>query len=246
MYSLDINFLKDRHLQEDLKTGTSIPADSDNSVSSSSRVPLLAGIAVMLILPLAALGFSWQTSRRNQDLQQGIQEIEGQIQQLNAQDQQLDSLRSQLEQSNAQTQAYASIFNQIRPLSSTLQEVTELIPAGVQLNSLTLNSDEVILSGVGRTYDDVNNFLLLVQESPYFAKDATQLSSSSLSVADSNQGLSLPDDVTVELPEVVSYNIRTRFSGTPASELLEKFSSQGAVGLVTRIRTLEREGAITR
>ena len=50
--------------------------------------------------------------------------------------------------------------------------------------------------------------------------------------------------VTYTLPKLVQYEIRTSPSEVGASELIRELDRKGAVGLVTRIRTLQQKGVL--
>jgi type IV pilus assembly protein PilN len=103
------------------------------------------------------------------------------------------------------------------------------------------------ISGTARSFDDVNFFLLTLQRSSFFKGDETQLLNAQL-VANptklevpqtQNQSAAPVNQVKYELPKVVEYTIQTSLSDVPASELLRELDRKGAVGLVTRIRTLQ-------
>jgi type IV pilus assembly protein PilN len=54
------------------------------------------------------------------------------------------------------------------------------------------------------------------------------------------------DDIKIEVPKGVKYNITAELNSTPASQLITELNSKGALGLVSRIQILERKGAITK
>ena len=99
------------------------------------------------------------------------------------------------------------------------------------------------IQGTARSFDDVGDFLLTLKRSPFFKGDETQLVKAQL--VENRTKLEVPKTqtqgqrVTYTLPKVVEYTISTSISDTPASELLRELDRKGAVGLVTRIRTLQ-------
>ncbi|NEQ21129.1 MAG: fimbrial assembly protein [Microcoleus sp. SIO2G3] len=99
------------------------------------------------------------------------------------------------------------------------------------------------IEGTARSFDDVGYFLVTLKRSPFFKGDETQLVKAQL--VENRTKLEVPKTptqgqrVTYKLPKVVEYTISTSISDTPASELLRELDRKGAVGLVTRIRTLQ-------
>ncbi len=102
------------------------------------------------------------------------------------------------------------------------------------------------IGGTARSFDEVNYFVLSMQKSPFFESGTTQLVSAQ--VIDNPTKLELPKDnqnksvakVIYDLPKLVSYKIQTTLNDVPASEILRDLDRKGAVGLVTRIRTIQQ------
>jgi len=108
---------------------------------------------------------------------------------------------------------------------------------------------KLMISGQANSFDTVNDFLLMLQRSAFVKKDETQIIKAEL-VKNSNKLETKVQDqkkkssatVTYELPKVVAYQIQTTLSDVPASDLLRELDKNGAVGLVTRLRTLQEKG----
>jgi type IV pilus assembly protein PilN len=101
------------------------------------------------------------------------------------------------------------------------------------------------IAGTARSFDDVNYFLLTLQRSSFFKSNETQLVSAQLVTNPTK--LEVPEtkgqsvaQVTYQLPKLVEYKIQTSLNDAPASELLRELDRKGAVGVVTRIRTLQQ------
>jgi type IV pilus assembly protein PilN len=110
---------------------------------------------------------------------------------------------------------------------------------------------KLAISGSARSFDEVNYFLLTLQRSPFFKSDETQLVKAELDQNPNKVEVTVPQNktqsgatVTYTLPKTVKYEIQTSLSDIPASELLRELDRKGAVGLVTRIRTLQEKGVI--
>jgi type IV pilus assembly protein PilN len=110
---------------------------------------------------------------------------------------------------------------------------------------------KLAISGSARSFDEVNYFLLALQRSPFFKSNETQLVKAELGDNPNKVEVTAPQNktqsgptVTYTLPKTVDYQIQTSLSDIPASELLRELDRKGAVGLVTRIRTLQEKGVI--
>lgn len=107
--------------------------------------------------------------------------------------------------------------------------------------------DGIEITGIARSFNDVNDFLLTLQQSAFFAAKDTKIVTAEL--ADNPIAVSVPTSqsatvVQVKLPQVVRYTIQSSLSDVPASELVRELERQGTLGLVTRIRVLQKKGII--
>ena len=122
-----------------------------------------------------------------------------------------------------------------------------LLPADVPTTKLNI-------TGTAKSFDEVNNFMLTLKQSAFFNPDDTQLRSASLSAAPALDRLAPTDGQMVngkaqegpklELPKIVTYNIQTSLKRTPANDLIRELERKGAVGLVTRLRSLQQQQVI--
>ncbi|MFB8792385.1 MAG: PilN domain-containing protein [Potamolinea sp.] len=101
------------------------------------------------------------------------------------------------------------------------------------------------ISGTARSFDEVNYFMLGLQQSSFFKKEDTQLISAQL--VNNPTRIEVPQNRTgsgpqdkYELPKVVQYKIQTIFNQEPASKLLAELERKGALGLVNRIKTIQQ------
>lgn len=258
MYSLDINFLNDRpEYRSEAKKGAVGPRPQ---VQSGSQTPLLIGAAVGLILPAAVLGYWFILNGQNEQLQTDINTLDGQIKDLQGRLQQAQALNEQIKQVTDETNALATVFNQVKPWSAMLQAVREGVPPNVQLQAVRETdppaptekepnpTSTVEIGGIATSFDDVNDFLLMLQKSPFFNPEKTRITAANLidnpvQIEMRQTGNQL-STAQYKLPQVVDFRIQTQLSAVPASELLRELSTRGAVGLVTRIKTLQEKGVI--
>ena len=268
MYSLDINFIKER---PEYKPSTFIQRRrSKLSLPAGNLSPLYLGLGIGLLLPALVGGGWFFLQNQNAQLEQKIAQIDADLNRLGIQEQEIKKIQEQTNQTQAQTQALATVFNQIRPWSAMLQDIRDRIPKTVQIETLKQTAAAasqpapnqpapqpgqpasnpvggIELSGVARSFNDVNDFLLSLQQSPFFKPTETRIVTAELienPIPVVVPVLQSPKAVPVKLPQVVRYTIQSSLSDAQASELLRELERKGALGLVTRIRTLQQKGVI--
>lgn len=248
MYSLDVNFLKERKKEQQEKKDT--PEKKGLQIPSlTGNLPLIIGAAVGLSLPAAVGGFWYLTNVQNERLRQEISALEQELSQLQGQQQQVTQKREELEQAQENLTAFANIFNQVKPLSVILEEVRDRAPDNIQIDSFEQsNSDDGIafsLQGIGESYEAVNYFFLTLQRSPFVEPETVSLETAGQTEFQF-QFFDDPPDAIADLSprQVISYTLSFELNNKSASELLPTLRKQGAVGLVNRIQTLEQKGII--
>jgi type IV pilus assembly protein PilN len=113
------------------------------------------------------------------------------------------------------------------------------------------------ITGTAKSFDEVNNFILTLKQSAFFNPDETQLLSAGLMppVAVTRPTNSIdPTKATnptavvklnrLELPALVEYKIQTSIKRIPAADLIGELERKGAVGLVTRLKSLQQQQVI--
>lgn len=273
MYSLDINFLKDRPDYQ--PTGGPKP-DTPKKVPAGNMTPLILGVLIGLLLPGAVGGLWFFLQQQNAKLENEIASIDSELATQAAEKKKISEINEQIKRVEEETKALATVFNQIKPWSALLEDIRQRVPAGVQIQTITQTEAELdtasqpspspqaspspgadaapsstpsinlTISGVARSFDDVNYFLLTLQRSAFLKSDTTQIVSAQLVKNPNKLEVNLRDDqnesagkVTYELPQLVDYTITTTLSDVPAEELLRELDRKGAIGLVTRIRTIQ-------
>ncbi len=119
---------------------------------------------------------------------------------------------------------------------------TATLPADVPITKLDI-------VGTAKSFEEVNIFMLKLKRSAFFNPDDTQLLSAGLGTAGTveapktnpkDSGISTKNS-RLELPKIVNYKIQTSLKRIPANDLLRELERKGAVGLVTRLRTLQQQ-----
>ncbi|XFA72230.1 PilN domain-containing protein [Thermosynechococcaceae cyanobacterium Okahandja] len=230
MYSVEINLLKERPEIGGMATTT--PA-----VGGASNIPIIVGgVAAIFFVGLALLGsvganlWLQQLTAKQQSIQERLAAISPDLQRM-------DEIKKETDQIQAETKALASVFDQVKPWSAVMRNMATQIPAGVQISRIVQgggNSKELTIEGSAVSFEDVSEFLLLLQNrSPFFDGSATQLVKADR-LGNTNE----------ESPVTVSFTIKTAIASVPASELLDELAANGVEGLVARIQFLKEKGVV--
>jgi type IV pilus assembly protein PilN len=189
----------------------------------------------------------------------------------------INDINTQITQIETENQALATVFDRIKPWSAVLQDIRGRVPTGVQISQIEQLEGEVPqqatpsptaspspgespaptatepppskvrITGFARSFNDVNDFVLTLQRSPFLNSEDVKLVTSALidnptEIEFSNSEAS--QSVEVELPKVVQYSIEGDLTNLPASTLLQDLERTLSVGLATRIQALRDRGVI--
>ena len=249
MYPLDINFLKDRGLDEAVETANEAPK---KAAPITEKIPMIIGGIIAIALPLLSFNHARSFETKQADAQSQIAEIEAEIAKRQGESQSLEQMQTQVQAAKNETQALVKVFDKIRPWSAILQEVSDRTPPGVQVDSLSQsgsgNNISLQISGSARSFADVNDFVLFLQRSPFFARNGIILgnvNTGDLQIEITNQE-EIPDNVSFTIPQGVEYNISAQLNNLPPSDLIKQLQEKGSIGVLTRLKTLEQKGAITK
>ncbi|MBD2344513.1 PilN domain-containing protein [Anabaena subtropica] len=253
MYGLDINFLKDRPAYQpkaEKKSGAKLPA--------GNLLPVYLGVGVGLCLPLFVGGGLWFLQAKTGELEQAIALLDEENKKLDAEIVSINKIKEQVNAVKAETQSLVTVFDQIRPWSAMLEDLRDRIPATVQIENVRQTAPTpptagqppgnpaggIEITGLARSFNDVNDFLLVLQQSRFLKSTDSKIITASL--VDAPLPPSRGNGVQIKPPQVVKYTIQSSLSDVPASELIRELEQKGTVGLVTRIRAMQQTGVITR
>lgn len=275
MYSLDINFLNDREERAADVAGPRIREVSDSprplylGALIGLLLPALAG-GLWFFLQAQRSGLQAELDALNAELVnvqaalQEVQTIQQQVQQIDAENTALATVFDQI-------QPWSALLQDVRTrtpggiqVSNITQTQPEPVaaPAPAPAPAADPNNPEATpaapppapelpparlqIQGIARSFDDVNDFVLLLKQSPFLTSDTVRLVNSTLEPYPAQ--VQFPEgvqpSVEVELPDVVNFQIEAELTNRPASELLQNMRSALAVGLPARIDALRDLGVI--
>jgi len=250
MYNLDINFLRDRSPESSVDLSRDFAQKKEPTLAD--KIPMALGAFVFLLTPAITFMYLQSVQNSTATLEGEIQEIESEIADLGNQNKKIEAANAEIQKVQQETVALVGVFEKIKPWAAIMQEVSDRTPPGVLVDSLQQSgsggSTGINISGMARSYDDVNDFVLFLQRSPFFNAKQIRLngaSTASFSVELENED-KLPDYASLEIPEVVKYSIAAQLNNAPSSQLKEEIEKKGSLGLVTRLNTLERKGVISK
>ena len=234
MYTLDINFLSDRIVDEAQAADRQPIADSQF---------LVYGGAVAVVA-FALVGGAWFfLNSANEGIQQKLSTLTAEESQLNSKLTTIKTQETELQAIEARTGELVSLFVGNLPVSAIADDIRKRTPITVQVEAITQSSVEATaqapattalsLTGRATNYNELNDFLLLLKASPLLEDQETTLVSSTLQPATTDKNFTL-----------VNFQIRTATTKKSPSEILPALQKTGADGLVTRVNLLKQQGVI--
>jgi type IV pilus assembly protein PilN len=133
-------------------------------------------------------------------------------------------------------------------------------PAANPTATATLPADipttKIEITGRGKSFEDVNNFILTLKQSAFFNPEDTHLVSADLAdgytaltpLRSRSSGAMTPMEKEaverigrLKMPKIVNYKIQTTLKRVPAADLMQELERKGAVGLVSRLKSLKQQ-----
>ncbi|WP_103669728.1 PilN domain-containing protein [Pseudanabaena sp. BC1403] len=234
MYTLDINFLSDRIADEAQSIERQPIADSQF---------LVYGGAVAVVALAIVGGAFFVLNSQNEGIQQKLSTLTAEESKLNSQITALKSQEAELQAIQARTGELVNLFVGNLPVSAIADDIRKRTPITVQVESITQSSVDatpqapassmVSLTGKATSYNELNDFLLLLKASPLLEGKETILVSSALQPATTDKNFTL-----------VNFQIRAAITKKSPADILPALQKTGADGLVTRVNLLKQQGVI--
>lgn len=261
MYNLDINLLKNRpeYQHKIASQGNQL------ALKLGGSTPVYIGIAVGLLFP-ALVFFSlsllqWKTA----EVAKQITKLEEQGKSFDQTIANIKKMKAETATINSQTTTLVKIFDQIRPWSAILHDLGDRIPPRVQIESikqtspnpqLTANTTPsntagfLEISGFAVSYASVNDFTLSLGQSKFFNPQEIKIITTELVDAPATTGFLPPvatrSDVKIKPIQIVKYTVKTGLSNVPASDLIPELEKKGTIGLVDRLRHIQKLGVVSK
>ncbi|MEL6137463.1 MAG: PilN domain-containing protein [Cyanobacteria bacterium J06628_6] len=258
MYGVDINFLNDREERQ-----IEVSQAPRQVVARGSRTPLYIGLGVLIAALAGVGGFYGFLKYRQGELLERQAELDSQLQVLQQKLAQVETIKQQTDAVRAESQALAGVFTRIRPWSAIVQDVQNRIPTRTQLSNVSQTTGESVappeggepvappaggisVQGTACSFDDVNDFMLTLKNSPFLVGDTVKIETSNLG----NEVLgTCPGDAERDEPlKLVNYTINGNVESVPVDQLdrllAELESQQASVGLASRLKALLETGAL--
>ncbi|MEN9207495.1 MAG: PilN domain-containing protein [Gloeomargarita sp. GMQP_bins_120] len=228
MYSIEINFLKDRMAAQ----------GQVDFEKEESPLPLILGIAVGVVFLVGAGGWWGWVALREQNLIQEKAQAEARLNPLRQQLAELDRLKERLAQIRKETEELAGVVEQVTPWSAVVQDLGNRTLPGIQLQKISQSGSNLTISGQANEFETVNDFLLVLERSPFLK--GTPPHQPRLIKAE--RPASTGEEETSPL---VAYELQvTLATDKKLSENLANLKRTGAVGLETRIAILRELGIL--
>lgn len=253
MYSLDINFLKERDAEGQVTSTATLDRTGGATLEAepANWLPAIGGGAAGLLLVAGVYLYNGLVGRQVAALEGEVAALQGQLEQLQASRQAIEQKRQELNEQQALTTALVDIFDTIVPASALLQDLSDRLPPGVQIESFEQidptqagTPATVRLAGIATSYEAANYLALAVAESAFVEPEATRLETIAEEEYAIPDSAGLPEGI--ELPLVYGYTLQTSLSQDfSAAGLLAELERKGADGLAARIQALRDRGLAT-
>lgn len=135
MYSIDINFLHDR---PDYKPAVAAPKTPTlASGAPVNQTPMLIGVGIALALNAAVGGVWFWLTQQNAKLKDDQAAVTTTLNNQNSKVLEVKQIDDRTAKIKSETDALASVFSQMKPWSALLQELSDRLPNGVQISTIT-------------------------------------------------------------------------------------------------------------
>jgi type IV pilus assembly protein PilN len=254
MYSLDINFLKERNLTQKPN------AKVKRKIDLGSLTPIWIGSGVSLVLLAIVGGAWWIVQIKTAEVAQQITQYNTEISALDQKIASVSKLKSDVKAAQDEVNALVTVFDRIHPWSALLQDLRSRIPQKVQIESIKQiaappppppntppdklpenPNGGLEIIGYARSFNDVNDFLLILQQSKFLNPNGGQIITADLIPAPVSNSKNHLQPISL-----VKYTINVGLTDAPASSLIKELAQEGSTGLVTRLLDIKKTGVITK
>ncbi|MDV3347439.1 pilus assembly protein PilN [Leptolyngbyaceae cyanobacterium CCMR0082] len=259
MYSIDINFLNDREERPVVATGAPIVRQQP----TSDRTPIVIGAGVLVAALAGVGGFLGLLKYQESNLQKRQAELDSQLTELQAKLAEVDRIKAETAAARDESRALASVFTKIRPWSAIVKDIQNRIPTRAQLTQVSQTEGEAVpvedggepvvpeaggisINGTACSFDDVNDFVLTLKNSPFLEGETVALTTSNLGseVLGRCPGEAQRDEPTQLVNYTIAGNIKSVSTEQFDRLLAELENQQASVGLSSRLKALLETGVL--
>ncbi|HEY9643848.1 MAG TPA: PilN domain-containing protein [Coleofasciculaceae cyanobacterium] len=277
MYGLDVNFLNDRTQrpgEASLRSTARVKEDpKPYYIGGAVAVALLAAATGAWVL---LTNQNVDLEKRRADLDNRLTALQAQlseVQNVNQQVTQIESENQALATVFDRIKPWSAVLQDVRdrvPNGVQLDQIEQLAPAAPTAAAPSPSpsaspspaasgqaaapaptpapeQSRISISGRARSFSDVNDFLLTLQQSNFLKSEDLKIVKSELVDNPAQVEFTTPaagGEIKVQLPQVVEYTIEGSFTDLTASELLQDLERTLSVGLAARIQALRDRGVL--
>ena len=128
MYSLDINFLKDR---PEYKKDVPKAKTTKGPAVKQDPKPIFIGAGAALAINFLVFGALLYLNNVNSNLEEDLAEKNAELSKLNAEVKDIEAIKATAKTFKEEADALATVFNDIKPWSALLAELGSLMPSGL-------------------------------------------------------------------------------------------------------------------
>lgn len=246
MYSLDINFLKERAAEGQPQAAVT-EQQAAPSGTPADWLPAIGGGVLGAVLVAGVLIYGRLVDGQVNTLESEVATLQGELGSLQASQQKITEKRQQLNEQQTLTQSLVDVFDQVKPMTAILQDVSDRLPVGVQLETFEQTGErpdiQVEFQGLASSYGAITAFALAVEQSKFVRAETIQLSNVRETEFPLNSSENLPEEL--EPVPVYGYTLTAVLNDTSAANLLDELQRKGADGLAARIGALKAQGLVS-
>lgn len=129
------------------------------------------------------------------------------------------------------------------PSAAPTPAASPVVAATTTATTLDTPITKIKVTGVAQSFNDVNSFMLTLKKSAFLNPDDIQLVTANL-VQEGANTTGTGANTTIIPIKAVKYEIQTSLKQVAAPELLRELEQKGAIGLVTRLKSLQQQQVI--
>ncbi|NJK33684.1 MAG: hypothetical protein HC919_01345 [Oscillatoriales cyanobacterium SM2_2_1] len=242
MYTIDVNFLDDRIV---------VGGDGDPAAPIADQQFLWIGVGVAVVALAIVGGYYTFLTIRDQALQQELATLTSEESKLKSELEAITRKRDEVKQIEQRTGQLLTLFVGQLPTNAVMADIRDRTPAKVQIRAFDIGAPAAVpgvaavapvvrLTGVADSADDVQSFLLLLQDSKFLDGTKTRINS----VRPIAQAAAAAVVGGRGVNPLFEFTIEASLTSQNAAQLLPELQKAGATGLVERVLLLKEKQVV--